>query len=175
MLLFLLLFPVLTFLRHFFFFYCVCAQTSNSPILTVAISCSCSKSSPRYIPAGVEHISLLCCLHSSSTTWHQPWLLLWPIKCYFMDRRISRSWMTLQSSDPSSKDGFSKNQTISGSAMPKAFSCWNLGWVLEKFLVPALFWVSHDSFTSHYPATDFPTTFPHFWSDYRSNKLNLTC
>lgn len=48
--------------------------------------------------------------------------------------------------------------------------------ILEKYLpVPALFWLSHGSFTSHYPTTDFPIIFPDFWSDYKSNELSLNC
>lgn len=108
MLLFLLLFPISTFLGQNLLFI-VCAQTPNPPMLTVVIAFSCNKSSPHHIPVALQHISLLCFLHSSSTTWlsRQNWLLLWPIKCYFMGRRISRSWRTLQSSDPRSKEGFS--------------------------------------------------------------------
>lgn len=100
-------------------------------------------------PCWTEQISLLFFLHSSSTAWHQTWLPLWPIKCHFMDRWVFRSWITLQSSDPRSKEGFSIHQTISGAGMPQAFSCWSLGQLLEKYLpVPALFWLSRDSFTT---------------------------
>lgn len=93
-------------------FYCVCI--TQSPMLIVDISCSCNinTSSPHHIPVGLQHISLLCFLHSLSTAWlsHSTWLLIQPVKCYFMDRRISRSRVTLQCSDPRSKEGFSVHQ-----------------------------------------------------------------
>lgn len=147
-------------------FYCVCTylKVSNTDcgyqlllqqILTTARSCR------------TEHISLLCFLHSSSTTWHQTWLLLWQIKCYFMDRWLSRSWMTLQSSDSRSREGFAVHQTISGSGMSQAFRCWSLGQVLEKYQPCSGFLM-----TLLLPSSKL---YNYIWSDYKSNKLSLTC
>lgn len=108
--LFLLLFPILTLFRQNLLFI-VCAQTPNSPMLTVAVSCSWILTTSHFCWTAAHLPSLPSpqLKHSLAAT-SDLWLLLWPIKCYFMDKWLSRSWMTLQSSGPRSKEGFSIHQ-----------------------------------------------------------------
>lgn len=145
-------------------------------MLIVDISCSCkiNRASSHHIPIGLQHISLLCFLHSLNTVWlsHSTWLLIRPIKYYFMGRRISRSWMSLQCSDPRSKEGFSIHQHSQWLKNAPGHQLVGSGAYTGE--IPA--WTSPVSrlFYQSLNSRDRLPNYRDVWSDCNSNKISLT-
>lgn len=142
------------------------------------ISCSCkiNISSSHHIPVGLQHISLLCFLHSLCTAWlsHSTWLLIWPIDCYFIGEFPEAEWVC-SALTPEARKDFQYISTASGSRMPQAISWWGLEHILEKYLpVPALFLLSFSPLFYRSLSRDRLPNYRNIWFDYNSNKISLT-